>query len=125
MDERQPSLEDLVKNKRKEENEAARKHEGTHNGMISSTSEKGKQMKILVTGNMGHVGPMVAWQLRQSYPTASIFWLDSGFFARCLRTNGGLFPERCVDFQSFTDVRGASGLQLEGIDATLRMRDLA
>lgn len=78
-------------------------------------------MKILVTGNMGYVGPMVVRQLRQSYPTASIFGLDLGFFAQCLTMNGGLFPECRVDVQSFADVRSVPEAQLKGIDAIVHL----
>jgi len=78
-------------------------------------------MKILVTGNMGYVGPMVVRRLRQSYPGASIFGLDLGFFAQCVTTNGGPFPECRVDAQSFTDVRSASEFQLEGTDAIVHL----
>ena len=38
-------------------------------------------MKILVTGNMGYVGPIVVKQLRSSYPEAIILGLDIGYFA--------------------------------------------
>ncbi|MEJ2008181.1 MAG: SDR family oxidoreductase [Acidobacteriota bacterium] len=78
-------------------------------------------MKILVTGNMGYVGPMVVRQLRQSYPTASIFGLDLGFFAQCLTINGGLFPECRVDAQYFADVRNIPEMLLDGIDAIVHL----
>ena len=78
-------------------------------------------MKILVTGNMGYVGPGVVQRLRHSYPTASIFGLDLGFFGQCLTTSGGLFPECRVDVQYFADVRNISPLLLEGVDAIVHL----
>ncbi|MFO0752931.1 MAG: NAD-dependent epimerase/dehydratase family protein [Thermodesulfovibrionales bacterium] len=41
-------------------------------------------MKILITGNMGYVGPCVVERLRSSYPGAALIGLDTGFFASCL-----------------------------------------
>lgn len=88
---------------------------------VSTTDRKGMHMKILITGNMGYVGPGVVRQLRRSYPTASIVGLDLGFFAQCLTVNGGLFPECRVDVQHFADVRKVSEAQLEGIDAIVHL----
>lgn len=78
-------------------------------------------MKILVTGNMGYVGPGVVRQLRQSHPAAFIFGLDMGFFAQCLTSNGGLFPECRVDVQHFSDVRSVGEPLLEGTDAIVHL----
>jgi nucleoside-diphosphate-sugar epimerase len=78
-------------------------------------------MKILVTGNMGYVGPGVVSQLRQSYPTAVIFGLDLGFFAQCLTIGNGFFPECRVDIQYFADVRNILAPSLEGIDAIVHL----
>ena len=61
-------------------------------------------MKILVTGNMGYVGPGVVQRLRQSYPQDTLVGLDTGYFAHCL-TNADILPECRVDIQYFADVR--------------------
>ena len=61
-------------------------------------------MKILVTGNMGYVGPWVVRQLRATYPNAKLLGLDMGFFAHCL-SNAPMLPECRVDTQYFADVR--------------------
>ena len=58
-------------------------------------------MKILVTGNMGYVGPGVVAQLRASYPQAVLVGYDIGFFANNL-TNAQVFPECLLDQQHFT-----------------------
>lgn len=61
-------------------------------------------MKILVTGNMGYLGPWVAWQLRNAHPEATLVGLDTGYFAHCL-TNATVLPECRMDIQHFADVR--------------------
>jgi nucleoside-diphosphate-sugar epimerase len=61
-------------------------------------------MKILITGNMGYVGPAVVKRLRQSYPEATLIGLDTGYFGHCL-LNAHLLPECYVDQQVYGDVR--------------------
>ena len=53
-------------------------------------------MKILITGNMGYIGPSVINQLRASYPDAKLVGFDIGYFGNCI-TNGNIFPECVVD----------------------------
>lgn len=77
-------------------------------------------MKILVTGNMGYVGPVVVRQLRQSYPQATLVGLDTGYFAHCL-TNADLLPECRVDVQYFADVRRLPLTVLDGVDAIVHL----
>lgn len=77
-------------------------------------------MKILVTGNMGYVGPVVVRQLRQSYPQATLVGLDTGYFAHCL-TNADLLPECRVDIQYFADVRRLPLTVLDGVDAIVHL----
>ena len=77
-------------------------------------------MKILVTGNMGYVGPIVVKQLRSSYPEAIILGLDIGYFAHCLTTEA-ILPECRVDIQYFNDVRQTSREILEGVDAIVHL----
>ena len=38
---------------------------------------------ILITGNLGYIGPVVACHLRKIHPDAELIGLDSGFFADC------------------------------------------
>ena len=77
-------------------------------------------MKILVTGNMGYVGPCVIRQLRSSYPGATIVGLDIGYFAHCLTTNG-ILPECMVDLQYFKDVRFVEKETLKDVDAIIHL----
>lgn len=80
--------------------------------------------KILVTGNMGYVGPVVVRRLRNSYPQARITGLDVGYFAHCLTTRG-LLPETRVDVQHFMDIRDVDSAVLEGVDAVVHLAALS
>ena len=79
-------------------------------GLVTVTA---RPAKILVTGNLGYVGPSVVARLRESYPDASLIGLDAGFFAHCL-TGCSAMPERSLDYQYFGDVRAVSPSVLEG-----------
>src|SRR3546814_6555249 len=61
-------------------------------------------MKILITGNMGYVGPAVARLLRERHPDAAIDGFDTGFFRDCL-TPEDASPEQYLDHQHFGDIR--------------------
>jgi nucleoside-diphosphate-sugar epimerase len=77
-------------------------------------------MKILITGNMGYIGPCVVNHLRECYPDAVLIGLDMGYFANCL-TNEKVLPECKVDLQYFTDVRRLSADLLTEIDAIVHL----
>lgn len=77
-------------------------------------------MKILVTGNMGYVGPRVVERLRASHPDAVLVGLDAGYFAHCL-TGEVAFPERLIDCQHFGDVRSVSEAVFAGVDAVVHL----
>jgi nucleoside-diphosphate-sugar epimerase len=76
--------------------------------------------KILVTGNMGYIGPSVIKRLAESYPGSEIIGLDTGFFANCL-TNCDTLPECGVAAQYFQDVRGFSDNLLDGVDSIVHL----
>jgi nucleoside-diphosphate-sugar epimerase len=77
-------------------------------------------MRILITGNMGYVGPVLARHLRKAMPSAYLVGYDSGFFAHCL-TNVGELPEVVLDAQRFGDVRAVQTGDLEGFDAVVHL----
>lgn len=77
-------------------------------------------MKILITGNMGYVGPCVGQRLRESYPQATLIGLDIGYFASCL-TNADILPECRTDIQYFADVRLLPSAALEDVDAIVHL----
>ena len=76
--------------------------------------------KILVTGNMGYVGPSVVKRLRETYPGARLVGVDAGYFAHCL-TNARVLPESLLDEQIFLDVRDIPPSLLEGVDAVVSL----
>jgi nucleoside-diphosphate-sugar epimerase len=81
-------------------------------------------MRILITGNMGYVGPVVAAHFRSVWPEAELIGFDSGYFAQCL-TLPDEFPERVLDKQVFGDVRDFPVDLLEGVDAVVHLAALS
>lgn len=77
-------------------------------------------MKIVITGNMGYIGPCVVDRMRVSYPEAQLIGLDMGYFAHCLTTHAGL-PERRLDVQHFGDVRTPPPGFLDGVHALVHL----
>ena len=77
-------------------------------------------MKILITGNMGYLGPVVVGHLRNRIKDAELIGLDMGFFANCL-TDTQILPECKVDRQHFMDVRKVSSNILKGVDAIVHL----
>ena len=77
-------------------------------------------MKILITGNMGYIGPCVVKRLRSTYPDATLIGIDTGYFAACL-TNAEIFPECKVDQQFFNDIRDFPPEMLDGLDAVVHL----
>lgn len=77
-------------------------------------------MKILVTGNLGYIGPLVVRKLRTAHPDASLMGLDLGYYANCMTSMGGV-PERLLDIQYFADVRKLHEPILDGVDAVVHL----
>lgn len=77
-------------------------------------------MKILITGNMGYVGPLVVRHLRSSRPDARLVGLDTGYFAPYL-TSAGVLPESLLDVQYFADVRNFPEEALAGVDGVIHL----
>lgn len=77
-------------------------------------------MKILVTGNMGYVGPEVLRRFRANFPGARLIGVDLGYFGHCL-TGVEALPERYLDVQHLGDVRDVPESLLHGIDAVVHL----
>lgn len=77
-------------------------------------------MRVLITGNLGYVGPGVALRLRKVFPAAHLVGFDSAFFAHAL-SNAASFPERILDEQRFGDVRDLAAEDLTGFDAVVHL----
>ncbi len=76
--------------------------------------------QILITGNMGYVGPAVSRHLRASRPDARLTGLDMGLFAHCL-TGSVCLPERVLDQQRFADVRSVMPDGLRDVDVVVSL----
>lgn len=76
--------------------------------------------RILLTGNMGYVGPGVVQHLRQAFPTAELIGYDLGFFAQCL-TGVTRLPESRLTRQDFGDVRQVPAELLANVDAVVHL----
>jgi nucleoside-diphosphate-sugar epimerase len=77
-------------------------------------------MRILITGNMGYVGPVVTRFLRTNLKDARLIGFDTGFFGHSL-TGAGVLPETFLDRQVFGDIREFPPELLDGIDAVVHL----
>lgn len=77
-------------------------------------------MNVLITGNMGYVGPVVVRHLRRTMPDVRIYGYDKGFFGHCL-TDAAVLPENDCDVQYFGDVRAFPDEILQQVDAVVML----
>lgn len=77
-------------------------------------------MKILITGNMGYIGPVLVNYLRKNLTGAELIGFDTAYFGHSL-TNAPTLPESLLDRQIFGDVRDLSADLYEGIDAVIQL----
>jgi nucleoside-diphosphate-sugar epimerase len=77
-------------------------------------------MKILITGNLGYVGPWVTRRLRTRYPEGFLIGVDTGYFAHCL-TAASHVPEALLDVQYYNDIRSFPTAILNGVDAVVHL----
>ncbi len=81
-------------------------------------------MKILITGNLGYIGPVLIRHLRKTRHGAWIEGLDPAFFAGALTTRGP-WPESALDVQHYADVRDCSPSLFSGVDAVVHLAALS
>ncbi|MGD8673306.1 MAG: SDR family oxidoreductase [Thiogranum sp.] len=77
-------------------------------------------MKILITGNMGYVGPALLQQFGASRPDAVLVGIDTGYFAHCL-TGCVMFPEDHLAVQHFADLRKLPDHLFDDVDAIVHL----
>ena len=77
-------------------------------------------MRILITGNMGYVGPILARHLRRTHPDAELIGFDAKYFAHCL-TPARAAPEAVITAQHFGDIRDFPAELLAGVDAVINL----
>jgi len=77
-------------------------------------------MKILVTGNLGYIGPELAKIIKAYKSDWHLTGLDIGIFAGCL-TSCGLIGDTFYDTQHYVDVRDITDEHLNGIDIVVSL----
>ena len=77
-------------------------------------------MRIIVTGNMGYLGPVLAEFLRTDLPGCALIGFDSGFFSHCL-TDVVSSPETLFCHQYNGDIRSLPQDVLRGADAVVHL----
>ena len=77
-------------------------------------------MRILITGTMGYVGPVLTRHLRQRFPGAELIGFDSGFFAHNL-TGVKKLPETWLDRMHFGDIRNFPPELLDNVDVVIHL----
>ena len=77
-------------------------------------------MRVLITGNLGYIGPVLTRHLRAQHPQAELIGLDTGLFAPHYSTSGPL-PERFLNRQIYADVREMTAADLEGVTAVVHL----
>ncbi|MBI5456390.1 SDR family oxidoreductase [Candidatus Kaiserbacteria bacterium] len=77
-------------------------------------------MKILITGNLGYIGPVVVRHLRDVFRGATLIGFDSGFFKENL-IDREKFPDERIDEQQIGDVRRISSEALVGVDVVVQL----
>jgi len=75
-------------------------------------------MNLLITGNMGYIGPSVVKRLRESHPEATLIGYDMGYFASQL-TRVDYLPECHLTRQYYADVRTFPKEILTDVDAVV------
>jgi len=77
-------------------------------------------MKVLITGNLGYIGPIVSSYLKKNIPNVELFGYDSGFFSH-LNYDLKLNPDLVLSTQYYGDIRDISEKHLEGIDCIVHL----
>lgn len=74
--------------------------------------------KILITGNLGYIGPVLIHHLRKTIPNAYIAGFDNGYFSGCL-VDPYLSNDHLYDLQIYGDVRSFDYGILEGYESVI------
>jgi len=81
-------------------------------------------MRILITGNMGYIGPVVADHFRERFPGCELVGFDTGYFAGCL-IDPLRFPEVTLHEQHFGDIRNFPVRLLSGVDCIVHLAGIS
>jgi nucleoside-diphosphate-sugar epimerase len=81
-------------------------------------------VKILVTGNMGYIGPVAVEHLHKTMPDSFLAGLDTGYFGAFISTND-ILPECRMDVQHFADVRSVPDHVFDGVDVVVHLAGIS
>lgn len=76
-------------------------------------------MKILITGNLGYIGPIVSRALKNYFEDLKVIGIDSGFYSN--KTTIDYNPEVFIDLQYFCDIRNIPDDLLFGVDSIIHL----
>ena len=76
--------------------------------------------KVLITGNLGYIGPVLSKFLKKSLENVEIIGFDSGYFAHCL-TDLDKHPEIYTDHQIYGDIRNFDSDLLNDVDCVIHL----
>ena len=85
-----------------------------------SLEKLGMTTKILITGNMGYVGPVLLQALAKAFPKTELIGCDLGFFGHSI-IGTDIHPEYLLRNHYFVDVRDISSDILNGVDAVVHL----
>jgi len=80
-------------------------------------------MRVLITGNLGYLGPCVTRQIRQTFPGAGITGIDAGYFTACQLENSS--SQEQPDQQSMADIRELPAGLFNGVDVVVHLAALS
>ena len=77
-------------------------------------------MKIVVTGNLGYIGPELGKSLKNYFEKSTLIGIDTGLFLQCITSNERL-GDTFYDEQKFCDIRNISIDDLKNCDAVVSL----
>ena len=77
-------------------------------------------MKILVTGNLGYIGPVLGKRIKDAIEGCQLIGLDSGIFMDCITCDGRI-GDSYYDNQIYKDVREINSDDLKGVDCVISL----
>ena len=77
-------------------------------------------MNILVTGNLGYIGPELGKKIKNFYLKSKLIGLDSGLFLQCLTTSNRV-GDSFYDKQIFMDIRDINEDILKKVDVVVSL----
>ena len=77
-------------------------------------------MRIVVTGNLGYIGPELGKNIKNYYENCTLLGIDTGLFLQCL-TSESRIGDTYYDNQKFCDIRDISINDLNNCDAVVSL----